>query len=224
MDEILDIKSQRLSSIVADFQICKECRVVDRDFERIRVGHLCGVCGKPSEAGGMYFNVSVHLLINLMQEAFHSPPVIHDGEFEVEIETNAHNISVLLFFSAFREILMNNFINHLFAGFNIPEGVCDRLLADNRTYMQKQEKLLPSLTGRKWDQLIKEENAKVKIDYESMNAFMMKAMEIRNRFMHKGAEWGIDRSIAEGCMLNIWPLLNFYVCIHNRFVHSEYIK
>jgi hypothetical protein len=224
MDEILEIKSQKLSLLLADFQICRACRVVDRDWERLRVGHPCGVCGKPSEAGLMYFHISIHILINLMQEAFHSPPVIHDGETDVAIETDAHNISVLLFFSTLREMLMNNFITHICSASKIPVGVYNRLLSDNRTYMQRQEKLLPSLTGKKWEQLIKEENEKVEIDFKSMNVFLVKSMEKRNRFMHEGAKWGIDRGIAEGCIINIWPLLNFYVCIHNRFVHSVDMK
>lgn len=224
MNEILEIKSQKLGSLLADFQICQECRIVDRDMERMMVGHPCGTCGKPSDAGRMYFYTSVHILINLMQEAFHSPPVIHDEETNVSIETDAHNISVLLFFSSLREVLIDQFVSDICSAQKIPPGVYERLISDNRTYMQKQEKLFPSLTGKKWEQLIKEENVKGEIDYEIMNLFMAKAMEARNMFLHEGHKWNIDRDIAEGCILNIWPLLNFYVCIHNRFVHPFYIK
>ena len=194
---ILDIKSQKLSLVLADFQVCQHCRVVDRDNERLRVGYVCPVCGNPGDGGTMYFELSIHTLINLMQEAFHAASERYDEETEIRIETDAHNISVVLFFCTLREMLLNHLIIDLCRAQKIPEGVCERLLADNRTHIQRQEKLLPSLVGKKWKELIKEESAPVQLDYVELNKFLEKAVEARNKFMHEGNKWGIDRALAE---------------------------
>lgn len=222
--DVTEVKSQKLSLLLADFQLCRHCQIVDRDLNRLRVGYECPVCSTPSPGGMMYFGLSIHTLINLMQEAFHAASQIHDELTEITIETDAHNISVVLFFCTLREILLNHLIGELCQAHKIPESIHKRLIADNRLHTQKQERLLPSLVGKKWKELIQEQNQQAQIDYEALNDFLQKAVKARNKFTHEGSKWGIDRQLAVGCIRQISPLLNFYVGVHNSYVHPYFRK
>jgi len=82
--------------------------------------------------------------------------------------------------------------------------------------------LLPSLVGKKWKVLIEEETQAPELDYAELDEFVRKAVEARNKFMHEGKHWGIDRNLAEGCVEHIGRLLNFYVALHNRYVHPRH--
>jgi len=215
--DVKKITHQKLSLLLADFQICRNCRVVDRDQGRIRYGHKCGTCETPGEGGLMYFEVSILVLIDLMQEAFHTPGGYRQGRDRSIRE--AHNVSVVLFFCSLREILLNWLIEHLCWAQKIPRPVYERLFADSNTYALRQNNLLPSLTGKKWKVLAAQESRSSKLDYIELDEFMRKTVDARNKFMHEGKRWGIDRTLAEGCIDHIWPLLNFYVALHNRYVH-----
>jgi hypothetical protein len=219
--DIKKIKDQRLSLLLADFHICRNCRVVDRDQDRIRFGHECSACGASGEGGLMYFELSVLVLIDLMQEAFLTPS--GSRENRSGSTRQAHNVSVVLFFCTFREILLNWLIDHLCWAQKIPKPVCERLLSDSNTYALRQNNLLPSLTGKKWKSLATEESLSSQLDYVELDEFMRKAVEARNKFMHEGKRWGIDRNLAQGCIDHIGPLLNFYVALHNRYVHPLHL-
>lgn len=211
------ITGQKLSLLLADFQMCRHCRVVDRNNERLRVGYACPECGQPGHGGHMYFELSVHTLINLMQEAFHAPA--ESRNMDNSQGSGAHDVSVVLFFCALREVLINGLIGQICWAQKIPKGVYTRLLSDNKMYSQRRNNLLPSLVGKNWTSLIKEETASSELDYVALDTFLARAASARNRFMHEGKRWDINHSLAEGCLENIWPLLNFYVALHNRHVY-----
>lgn len=217
--DVADIKKQSLSSLVADFQICQHCRIVDRDQARIRYGYMCQTCGTPGAGGHMYFEISVHLLVDLMQEAFQTPSSIESGG---PSDSKAHNVSVVLFFCTLREITLNWLIKHLCSAQEIPYPIVKRLLADNNTHLLRMNNLLPSLVGKKWKILIDEETKASKFDYAELNEFLKKAVGARNKFMHEGKQWGIDRNLAEGCVEHILPLLNFHALLHNRYAHPHH--
>lgn len=221
LTNVRKITDRKLSLVIADFHICRNCRVVDRDQGRVRYGHECGTCGTPGEGGMTYFEVSVHLLINLMQEAFHTLGATRTTRNEPN--GDAHNVSVVLFFCTLREILLNSLIADLCCAQSIPKAVYERLLADSSTYALRQNNLLPSLTGKKWKALVASESRQSQVDYVELDEFLRKVVDARNKFMHEGKRWGIDRPLAEGCMDHIRPLLNFYVALHNRYVHPAHL-
>ena len=169
----------------------------------------------------MYFELSVHLLIDLIQESFGS--LGPDSAKPNESSSNAHNVSVVLFFCTLRELLLNSLIAHLCWAQRIPRAVHERLLADSNSHALRQNNLLPALTGKKWKALVAEEARSSQLDDVEIDEFTRKAVEARNKFMHQGNGWGIDRALASGCIHRIWPLLNFYVALHNRYVHPAYL-
>jgi hypothetical protein len=214
--DIKDITEQNLSSLLADFLICPHCQVIDRDHERARSGYQCPTCGVSGQGAGQYFEISVLVLIDLIQEAFHSQPKRSKADEEAAY---AHNVSVVLFFCTLREVLLNWLIEHWFWAQKIPEKVQERLLADSNIYRKRQDNLLPSLIGQKWRATIEEASKGSALNYVELDDFMQKAVTARNKFMHEGRQWVIDRQMAEGCVEHIWPLLNLYVALHNKHVH-----
>lgn len=218
---ILDIKKQRLSSILVDWQVCESCRIVDRDSGRMRVGYECPICRVPGDGGVKYFEFSVHALVDLMQEAFHTESTIKEVNSDSP-KNPPHSISVLLFFCTLREILLNNLIWELCRAQKIPELVYKRLLSDNRTHTQRQKNLLPSLINAKWNTALEALDKFVELDYKKLDGSIEKIVFARNKFTHEGTGWGIDRSMAEECMQNIWPILNLFVSLHNAYVHPNY--
>jgi hypothetical protein len=69
--DILEIRDQKLSTLLSFFMICASCKTVDSDINRMEVGYKCPRCGIPSDGGRDYFPMSVHSLIDLMQEFYH---------------------------------------------------------------------------------------------------------------------------------------------------------
>jgi hypothetical protein len=166
----------------------------------------------------LYFELSTLLLIDLMQEAFHTRGTArNDG---IGPNRNAHNVSVVLFFCTLREVLLNSLLGYLHWAQDIPRAVYERLIADSNTYALRQNNLLPTFTGKKWKALIAYESHHSQLDYVELDEFLRKAVDARNKFMHEGKHWGINRALAQGCMDHIWPLLAFYVSLHNRYVHA----
>lgn len=149
--DILDIKHQSLGLVLADFHICQHCHIVDRDSNRIKVGYPCPNCGTPSPAGRMYFNVSVHSLINLMQEFFHKDQskleTPEDELFDEVSQKKSSKLAVIIFFATLREVLLENLLYDLMIAQNLPGNVCKRLFSDSITHKQRLEKLFPSLAG-----------------------------------------------------------------------------
>ena len=88
--DILEIRNQKLSTLLSFFMICTSCKVVDSDINRIEVGYKCPRCGIAGGGGRNYFPMSVHSLIDLMQEFYHLKQV-SDIDSEVPNIQNESN-------------------------------------------------------------------------------------------------------------------------------------
>ena len=223
--DILDVKDSSLSLLLADFHICQYCHIVDKDTNRQEVGSLCPNCKKPSPGGQMFFNISVHSVINLMQEFFHKDHGASESEesFNFDRSRNA-KIGVVIFFVTLREVLLNNLLYDLMRTQNLPANVCKRLFSDSCTHQQRLDKLFPSLSGMKWKKAVETINNNSEIDYVEVDKFIRNVVKARNEFLHEGKKWAIKNEMAEECMKNIWPLLNLYVSLHNYFIVPLYSK
>jgi hypothetical protein len=218
--DITEVIGQPLSTLVSDQLICKYCHIVDRDHERSRVGHACPTCGIEGEGGRLYFSINIHILVDLIQESYHAPPNNSSGRLYEGV--GSHDISVVIYFCTLRETLLDKLITELLIAKEIPEGVCNRLLADNKFHIQKQDKLFSSLTDEKWSGAVDKLSAGVELDYVGIDEFVVKAVRARNNFIHEGSKWAIDRELSTECLKNIWGLVNLYVGLHNRYVHPVY--
>ena len=221
--DVTDVKPpQKLGLVLADFSAWQFCYIVDKDQERSRVGYKCPVCKYPSPAGRSHFNISTYSLINLTQEAFHSKSGLYEDR--EGSRTDAHNISVLLFFCALREVVLNHFVSKLCVAQGKSLEEHDKLLKNNKSYDRKRKKLLPSLVGCKWNELVGKVNNLVEFDCLELNDFLKNVSDKRNLFVHVGPGNLIDRALAEECIRHISPLLYFYVTLHNEYVHPYYFS
>ena len=98
--DILEIRGQRLSTLLANFMICQSCEIVDRDQERMRVGYQCPRCGVAGQGARGYFPISVSTLIDLMQEFYH---LKHGSDVDSDEASNTrnkgnHQLAVVIFF------------------------------------------------------------------------------------------------------------------------------
>jgi len=219
---ITDI-GQSLSTLVANYLECQKCRLVDRNSGRMKGGYVCPVCGYISQAGRLYFSINIHILIDLIQESYHlgsSEPVtekLYEG-------SSSHDISVVIFFCTLKEALMDNLIIQLLKANNLPDGVCERLLSDNKFHIQKQDKLFKSLSGIKWSAAISKLNNRSEIDYKDVDEFIKKVSGARNHFIHDGSKWSIDRELSTDCVNNLFGLISIYAELHNDYVHPHYLS
>lgn len=214
-----------LDHIVGKWCICQSCLVVDDDRGRSSVGSICPVCEATSEGSQMYFYMSVHTMIDLIREAYSSEHNIQNEGTDYEYQLNTHYISVLIFFCTLREILLYQLIHELCKSQKIPKGVYERLRSDNKLYIQKQNKLFPSLAGLKWNDALNVLSNESNNDYEKLNEKIMELVEYRNKFIHQGHKiFEIDSKVAEDCVKNTHLLIQLFVDLHNKYVHKEYLN
>ena len=219
--DITEIKKQPLSTLISNYFECQKCKIVHRNLEVLRVGFKCPSCNYISNGGRLYFHINIHILIDLIQEAYHSVNSeskvtrFYEGE-------GAHDISVIIFFCTLRESLLENLINRLMQAQNLSKGVSDRLLADNKFHIQKQDKLFRALTNIKWNESMLKRNDESELDYKKIDEFISSVVIARNNFIHEGSKWSIDRELSTGCIKNLWGLINLYVGLHNTYVQPYY--
>jgi hypothetical protein len=205
---------------VWEFQMCRHCRVVDKDRARVQYGYACSVCGKPSEGGLSYFEISIHTLAALIEKASTQLSRFADDTDQSKI----HSVAIVIFFCTVREALLNWLIEHLCWAQKVPRLVFERLLADNNVHVKRQNALLPSLTAKKWKALVQQETIASGTDYRGLNDLLERAANARNAFVHEGKSAEIDCSLAAECVEKFSVLLEFYVALHNRYVHPTHLK
>jgi hypothetical protein len=216
---LLETKNERYSFLLADYQICQSCHVVDKDKSRTVVGYECPICHKRNQGGRFYFHMGILSLVDLIQEAYHSEYIIDDTSFE----TPSHTVSIIIFYCALREALIHNFLNELAELMNIPSSLYSRLLSDNKTYAQKQNKLFPSFLELEWKQALVELSKNGNENYADLDIFLKKVADARNTFLHEGDRFVITKMLAVECIDNIDTLLRLYVDLHNHYVHPKYL-
>jgi hypothetical protein len=218
--DILDIRHQPLSTLLADFFICQSCGTVDGDDNRIRVGYACPRCGTPSPGAQYYFPLPALSLIDLMQEFFHmrsDAPVNEKSSSEKN-----HQLAVVIFFCTLGEALLHHFLEEGLHKLRIPYDVQDRLLEDHLFVKQRVDKIFPLVTGnKKWKASVKMLSQRGSIDYTETEAFYQSTAHKRNLLLHRGNMWAIPGDLPEQCMRHIHPLMYLFVDLHNEFIARD---
>jgi hypothetical protein len=217
--DVLEIRRQRLSTLLADFMICKSCGIVDRDFERMRIGYKCPRCGIPGDGAMAYFPISVDSLIDLMQEFYHlKQEAAPDSEAPVEQKASNHQLAVVIFFCALAEVLLQFFLEKRMSKMGLQHEIQERLLDDNLFVKQRVQKLFPALTSAKWNKAVEMLSKRVDLDYIETTKFYQRASSARNEFLHRGNKWAIPQDMPEQCIRHIWPLVCLFVALHNEYI------
>jgi hypothetical protein len=221
-DILLRAKRQPLSSIAGEYYQCTECQVAD-DFRRNIGGTICPTCSKQSDHGLSFFDLSVLAMIDLLQEAFRAiPEPSSDKDDQLERE-HSHGAAVLIYYCIIRELLLIRFSKAMMVGLNLPLPVQERMDADNDTHTARLFKLFPALTGVKWDEALKTLPSPKGYDWLALNQYLETVSKERNKFMHDGMFYKGGRTEAEECVKNLFPLLELFIELNNKFVHPFYM-
>lgn len=222
--KVSEITAQPLSTLVSDFYVCQSCSIVDADNNRMLVGSPCATCGAKSEGGLAYFDLSADALVDLMQESFHYKSTSRNMSGSPLVGNNVHRLAVVIYFCTLGEVLLEHFLREIMYALNIPNGVQERILNDSLFARERVEKVFPSLVGEKWKAVLKDLSKNSKLNFEKTVEFYLRVANARNEFLHRGNQWAIPESMPEECMEEIWPLINLYVLLHNRYVPAMNAK
>lgn len=209
---LASIKNQDASTFVCPWFLCPHCGIVDRDMDRMRVGHICVNCSRPSESGRLYYPVTIHILVDLVQQAYHSNAPVGpiDGP-----QTNC--VGTLVFFCALREALLAHFLTEHMSAQELPTGVVNRLFDDNKLANQRFGKLFKSVVTVAWEDAVQDISTP-NCDYVFVSELMQRASKVRNEFMHNGSAWGASDELATECVNSLTMVAQLFVMLHNRYI------
>lgn len=220
MTSLSEIDGQPLSTLVCNHLICKTCGVIDRDYGRLKKGYRCTHCQAESDAGSLVFPISIHVLVDLIQQAYHS--VSPTGPLDAP---QGQDVGTVLFYCSLREALLNTFLVNNLRARNVDQSLISRMLDDNKLASQKFGSLFTSVIGIKWSEAVSALSAAKGKNYSAVSDLMREAAELRNDFLHQGRAWGIDRSIAKRCVDSTGDLVSMFVELHNEYtqplLHGE---
>jgi len=212
--QLAEIDTQDASTLVCDYLVCGNCGIIDRDHSRMRKGSKCSTCEKESEAGRLAFSINIRILVDLVQQAYHSTAPV--GPIS---GPQVPNIGTVLLFCTLREALLNGFLINRLRAQHVPKPLMEKLLGDNRLASQKFGELFTSVVGCKWENAVAEASRYTAGDFTSASNLMRDAATIRNEFLHEGRAWQATREFATNCV-NAMPLLvGLFVALHNLYVH-----
>ena len=219
---LLTARREHLSTIAGEYYQCTECRTADQ-FRRNLEGTICPACNKQSDHGLSFFDLSVLAMIDLLQEAYLAIPEQSKEDPEQLERVHSHSASVLIFYCIIRELLLIRFTTALMVALKLPRSVQERLQADSDTHTTRLFKLFPALTGIKWEEALKGLSSTSGHDWLALNQFLKDVAAKRNNFMHDGLFFKAGRKDADDCISNLFPLLELFIELNNRFIHPFFV-
>jgi len=212
MTSLSEIDGQPLSMLVCNHLICKDCGVIDRDYGRLKKGYRCTNCRAESEGGRMVFPINIHVLVDLVQQAYHSQSPTSPLD-----APQGQDVGTILFYCSLREALLNTFIINNLRARNVDSALISRMLEDNKLASQKFGGLFTSVIGLKWNEAISELTRARSRNYTGVSDLMREAAELRNEFLHEGRAWGINRDLATRCINSVDDLVSLFTELHNEY-------
>ena len=213
MVTIAEIDSQDISTLICDFMICKLCGEVDREHSRMTANSLCPVCKKPAGVARLYYPINVHILVDLVQQAYHSnAPVGPISGPQTPV------VGTILFFCTLREALLNHFLLEFLRAEHVKTSLIEKMLDDNKLASQKFTSLFSAVIGKSWGDAVSEASAYDANDYRPVSDLMKSAASIRNEFLHEGTGWSATREFATECVNSLPALFGLFVALHNIYI------
>lgn len=180
----------------------------------MRAGTSCRICGTQAAGGRLAFSVNIHILVDLIQQAFHSTaPVGPISGPQVPA------IGTIILFCTLREALLSAFLRSHLRATEVTEPLIHRLFADNKLASQKFGPLFSSVVGCSWNEAVAKASAKCETDFAPVSTLMRDAASIRNEFLHEGSAWSATNEFATSCVNNLPEVMRLFVAIHNIYTH-----
>ncbi len=191
MVRLSQIDSQPLSDLVCVHFLCRACGIIDQDWNRTRKGNRCFVCNTEGDGASLVFPISIHVLVDLIQQSYHSNSPT--GPLD---SPQGSDVGPVLYFCTLREALLSTFlVNHLRAQ-EVPQSLILKLLDDNKLASQKFGGLFTSVIGVKWSEAVSAASRRSGRDFSVVSDLMRTAAEHRNEFLHSGRAWSISRDLG----------------------------
>jgi hypothetical protein len=170
------------------------------------------MCRQPGEGGRLYFHIGVHVLVDLIQQAYHSesttgPPGGPHGQ----------DVGTVIYFCTLREALLNHFLIETLKDQRVPTPLIERLLEDNKLANQRFGSLFTATTGRKWIAAVSEVSEKLGVDFRSVSDLMRRAADLRNTFLHEGSGWSMTRELSTECVNAVPSMVELFVGMYNEY-------
>jgi hypothetical protein len=212
------------SDLAQRYHVCQTCQSVDNTMTQLVPGTPCVHCKVPSPYGMTFFNESVLLLIELLQEAFKGIPELPEPNRTIfATSEHVHTTSAVIVFCTLKELLLERLLGAMMTGQRLPEPVCRRLIADNNTHTQRLSRLFPALATHSWEDALSAIDSRDATKFTDLSHFLKKIADIRNDFVHDGRYLSLDRDLATEVVDNILPMLSMFVALHNEYVHPLYM-
>lgn len=218
-NKILEIKGQRLSTVICNFFRCKNCNIVDQDMERTRYDYKCPNCNKESQGAQFYFPLGIPTLIDLMQEFYHIETTDESPSNLQFFNKKNHQLAVVIFFCSLGELLFEHFLRNIMFNQSIPYKLQDKLLSD--VSIKKRIELYSILTNVSFEKDIKKLNYSTNLNYFDTYRFYINVREKRNQFLHSGRAWAIPKSMPKNCLLKTYSLVHLFVDLHNKYLITK---
>lgn len=209
--DITEIRHQALSTIYGDFYVCQSCRVVDRERGRASRSFACPRCGSVNGSAEVYLNLSVLGMLDLLQEALHSEPVVPHSIFT----DRRSDVLAVLHFCTLREALLSDLLRQLMRSRGVSPEEINKTLEQHRTRHSRTQRLFPRLSDMSWSDALATVDAGAELNYQETESFYQDMARRRNFLVHEGNLWATRDGLAEACLRNCWPTLNLFVAVHN---------
>lgn len=201
-----------------DFACCGSCGFLETRAGWEESGGCLG-CGDANPRKLDYFPTPVWLMVDLMQEAYHLGPEVHQADDDPAL--GSHEFAVVIYFATLGEVLFNGFLLELLCAHNVPEDVAAGILKAHSSALGR-ERLFKALTGLKFKAAVQEASAETELDLAAAREFYSKVTHVRNGIVHAAATWEVPDGLAARCIEETWALVNLFAVLHNRHIHTKY--
>jgi RNA polymerase subunit RPABC4/transcription elongation factor Spt4 len=213
-------QSHHLVNLACNYRVCRKCRFVNKTSVAHTQNITCPSCGFEDSSTPFFFDFSIFIVIDLMQEAYRTSLVIPDASLILGISAkSAQNASVVIFFCTIKELLLERFLSNLLRCFSMPTSLIRKIETDHNIHSKRLNKLFPALIGQNWQDVIASLSSS-EHDYVSLNIFIERVVKERNNLLHEGDHFGMDNDIAKECLDNFVPMLDLFVLLHNCYTHA----
>ncbi len=196
-----------VSALLSETIICESCGLLRRCQGNQPEENKCPNCGAGPSHMRPYFPPAVHTMVMLMHRFYAQ-----------DLESENHMLSVVLSFCSFTELLMQNFLMNRMMQMEMPFDLQQKLLHDYPYMNQRQEKLFPILTGRKWRDALKHFDLEKSVKFLYLDNLYQELSKTKILFLHRGNKTTLSTKKTQQAMHNVTSMLMMFIELHQKYI------
>lgn len=207
------------------FNFCRDCSYVYSESEKTsQQPPICPNCGKTQRMELWFFLLEIFDLASSIENFYKSYQKSSSNK-DIILTQNEANLGVLIIFNVLVEVLLDDFVKRLMCKFKIPIKLQEKILKSNLLIKQKTYEIIPAITDEKWEDIARDlDETNKKYNYDDMLEFCKKARKQRSEYLHEGNQYAIQNDMADKCIDNFEPLLQFFVDLNNKYIAQKGTK